>query len=587
MNKMNKKGGFATAATLLLFLALVSALVATTTLALNAFKTSRSYETKEVTYTYSDYGLNKGKSVIKDLIRNAPREVREEYLKDMSKFTEDANKALEASLQQEKEENKNFKDVEVKLIQHGTNEFELQSRAVLNERNGVLTFGRTAAAPLTNVIEAMGDMEIIPGEMPDIDAAIVTESGLELKGGTIKGKTIILNPDKNNKIKVRNSFGGIQDSIVDGHVTKGKVYIHSKGGEITYDNVHEYFEFQGMPYDISAAEHLFVVGRHSNGQGYIVEPKRDKLEIVDENLALPNVSGLKDYSYINNLAKPYTIKELTNNRTFNIVDNAGNLTFPTSSWQYSNNNEIVYKMTENAYYPKIDLKDSSIKYVFDVGDKDIEIVTDTLHLRGHIVIRGSGSLTIYLTDKNINNPAIIKSHFTLNPRGIEAITNGKSDNRKFVIAIDTPASLERNPIDVRLQSWEDTSLSIIAEHLKLAVIGTIDVNALSWGKNSSASVESSSTFSSNLFYFKEGKIDYKANYFYGTLIGKHVDMVNTSPTIENNEKDTPGFDDFPLEISWVTPSGKPATGKDEIILGESQEGRLEFGRTKEVVPNAE
>lgn len=573
MNKMKDKGGYITAITLMVFLILTATLVTTSILVVNNFRANRSIANRDDSFYVSDYGLNKAKSTIIKAIATSSSESRETWLKDIDSFVEYVNEMLldEVYSDEDLEFTVNFE-----LINADEDIFKLTSVATVEDATGAMNYVRTTSIEINNVIEAFGDKEFTEA-WPEIDAALTVESSPTLSGGTITGKVMVIDP-KPNGIVVKQSFNQIKDAIdADGNVTPGKIYIYSNGGMWTYENVHTLFTFEGMPSDDSKARMFFETYRDSSGRAHLGSPRLDKIEIFDEEYLFPTVRGIKDTSYITKKAEAYTTPAGTS-----LVNSNAELTFPQAAWNL-NESTVTYKLTENARYSSINIPKSYFEYFYiDVGDKDIEIVTDKLFLDGAFTLKGTGTLTIFISDKYMNTPTQAAQNVRIDPTRLTIADKTElSDNRRVAIVYDTPDSFEASPIKVTLQPWSNTaSLTVVAKHMDLRVVGLADINALSWGKNSKATVQSSSTFSSNLFYFKEGTIDYQAQDFRGGLIAKEVNMENSSPSITNDNSIS--LVGFPLEIDWTTPSGKPGSSQGDVILGEAQEGRLEFGRASEV-----
>lgn len=551
MKKIKNNEGYITAATLMMFIFLSIILAILGTVTVNSLNISKRNQHYSETFRYSEYGLNKAKDVMRDTIES----LTEEDLEIIQGLYEEHNleplvNLLNEELEAIDEDKETGETLSVRLIPtERDDEFILESVAT-NQR----TNHKRVLNAKVDLVAFMSNFEEY--ELPSISEAVIAKDSLTLDGGTINGVVSFLNPS-DKSIKIKSSFGDITET----ENTEGKIYIYSPDGKYTNENAHEVFDLGGMPYDTATAEKFFHVGRHSNGEGYIIGPRLDKVEVINKELSMPTVKAFKDYSYINKKPARVTLTPKWGSDNFEVVDKDGNLKMPTDIDKYTNarandRNAIAVTLENGAYYPNFEIPDTWGHYVLrsEGGPgSSVTILTDNLTFAGNVSIEEGSNITIIVSDKNLKNPHTASNFVKISPKSLDT-RDGEVDrrNKAVMFAIDTPKELENNPLKILLSnSGSLSSMSIIAEHLDLTVTGSQNVNALSWGKNSKAVIKSSSTnFESNLFYFKEGIVTYETKYYYGAVIGTDVILSNTSPRIENDYIGAPYLGDFPVEVDW-------------------------------------
>lgn len=551
MKKIKNNEGYITAATLMMFIFLSIILAILGTVTVNSLNISKRNQNYSETFRYSEYGLNKAKDVMRDTIES----LTEEDLEIIQGLYEEHNleplvNLLNEELESIDEDKETGETLSVRLIPtERDDEFILESVAT-NQR----TNHKRVLNAKVDLVAFMSNFEEY--ELPSISEAVIAKDSLTLDGGTINGVVSFLNPS-DKSIKIKSSFGDITET----ENTEGKIYIYSPDGKYTNENAHEVFDLGGMPYDTATAEKFFHVGRHSNGEGYIIGPRLDKVEVINKELSMPTVKAFKDYSYINKKPARVTLTPKWGSDNFEVVDKDGNLKMPTDIDKYTNarandRNAIAVTLENGAYYPNFEIPDTWGHYVLrsEGGPgSSVTILTDNLTFAGNVSIEEGSNITIIVSDKNLKNPHTASNFVKISPKSLDT-RDGEVDrrNKAVMFAIDTPKELENNPLKILLSnSGALSSMSIIAEHLDLTVTGSQNVNALSWGKNSKALIKSSSTnFESNLFYFKEGVVTYDTKYYYGAVIGTDVTLSNTAPRIENDYIGAPYLGDFPVEVDW-------------------------------------
>lgn len=194
--------------------------------------------------------------------------------------------------------------------------------------------------------------------------------------------------------------------------------------------------------------------------------------------------------------------EKNGSNTHNVVHN-GNLYI--NSWIVSN---YTYPLTRNTKFNDIIL-DSNNKVTFDVGNRDVSIVANSISGSGHIDVKGSGSLTVYLID-------------TINISQGSINSTGLTDCYIYIGASSRPSS----PKEIHLSSNQKINASIYAKDANFHLSGGASLRGLLITGGNTVSikggVKAMSQGGSNLIYAPNANVSLlEGGDLYGSVIAKN------------------------------------------------------------------
>ncbi|SIT83270.1 DUF7305 domain-containing protein [Edaphobacillus lindanitolerans] len=213
----------------------------------------------------------------------------------------------------------------------------------------------------------------------------------------------------------------------------------------------------------------------------------------------------------------------------------GNLNI--NHWSVSN---YTYKLTQDVQFKNINLS-SNYRLTFDTGSKDRSIVVNTIQGSGHIDIKGTGNLTIYIKD-NIS---------------ISGSFNEANKVRAYLYV--GPSSNPSSPKTINSTSYEKFNASLYAYDANINIGGSAGINGhiITGGKKVNVSGGSSASAGSggNIVYAPNASVYLDGG---GQLIGS---VISNSFTISGGgsviSKEI-NYDDSPF---FPSPGNEPAEAK--------------------------
>lgn len=228
------------------------------------------------------------------------------------------------------------------------------------------------------------------------------------------------------------------------------------------------------------------------------------------------------------------------NTMVDIVDSSGNFLQPTGNHTYNlseGSNELFYakSVTFN--------KTVDNTMTINVGNKDVQIVTDKLTLRGNLKIEGSGSLTFYVGKSNTSNTLLFENGNSL------TIGNAGDSNKLIVYSYGTNTTA--------IGGSTTYHMALMAENLSLNLTGSGGVKGavVSTGPGT-ISVDGGAHFTGIFIYAPEAKFKMGSGTVNGAIVAK--DFESTSWGTINF--DNSGFQDIPFDITSPVVDENSSTG---------------------------
>jgi len=206
----------------------------------------------------------------------------------------------------------------------------------------------------------------------------------------------------------------------------------------------------------------------------------------------------------------------------NMVSSTGAIVISSSTATASTYNLAALNNSKTTFYsPSISITGTVANFAIDIGNKDIQIVTDKLNLKGSFKITGTGTLTIFVTNANFVYSC-----------GNKVVCGVKGNNKTEVA--------DQFIVVITGTSGQTVNLSTNGGATYMSLITNINLN-LNMGGNGSfngffatsgTSISLGGTAGSNaLVYAPNAIIDIGGNAtITGSLIGKSFRNVNSNAT---------------------------------------------------------
>ncbi|RNF40886.1 DUF7305 domain-containing protein [Planococcus salinus] len=188
--------------------------------------------------------------------------------------------------------------------------------------------------------------------------------------------------------------------------------------------------------------------------------------------------------------------------------------------------DYIMPLMENYEFNNI-IFNSNRKLTFDIGNRDVSIVVNKIEGGGHLHIKGTGTLTIYLKD-NIN----IGGH--LNPTG---------DNNLFIYV--GPSANPQNPKTIVSSDYAKFNASIYAKDANVKLIGSAGLNGhiITGGKSVEVTGGTSAAANGTVVYAPEAHVELTGS---GKLLGSVISKslkISGGAKIEGKD---PSINDIPF-----------------------------------------
>lgn len=186
------------------------------------------------------------------------------------------------------------------------------------------------------------------------------------------------------------------------------------------------------------------------------------------------------------------------------------------------------------------------KLTFDVGNKDISIVVNRIEGDGHLSVKGTGTLTIYLKD-NIN----LHGH----------LNQGRKDNLFLYIG---PSNNSLNPKTIKSSDYAEFNAAIYAKDANIELLGSAAINGhvMTGGKRVSVSGDTSATGNGTVIYAPNAHVNLSGSgKLYGSIISDSF-LISGGGKVEGRSVD---LEDIPFFQNGTNSTGTAVLKKNLII----------------------
>lgn len=198
------------------------------------------------------------------------------------------------------------------------------------------------------------------------------------------------------------------------------------------------------------------------------------------------------------------------------------------------NKETVVTLTKDIYIPELIASNlwEGTTLVFDIGDNNINMYVDAFKVTGRVVVRGTGTLNLYLKGNAKGSAANIK----IEPYFLGAEKTGEHSNRHLLIYINEAYDYN-TPLTVKTinSSSKGINANIIAENANLSAQDPYSGSFLTNG-TSVVFANTGQNQTIEIVYAPYADISVNGGSISGSLVGKSVNIANSNITFTYDQQ---------------------------------------------------